>query len=98
MADAVSGLLTVLLKGESGEAYNIADVSSDIRLKDLAGILANISGKKVVFELPDAVEKAGYSKATKARLDGSKIKELGWQPLYDIKTGLERTVDIFKRL
>lgn len=98
VADAVSGLLTVLLKGESGEAYNIADVSSDIRLKDLAGILANISGKKVVFELPDAVEKAGYSKATKARLDGSKIKELGWQPLYDIKTGLERTVDIFKRL
>lgn len=98
VADAVLGLLTVLLKGESGEAYNIADISSDIRLKDLAGILANISGKEVVFELPDAVEKAGYSKATKARLDGSKIKELGWQPLYDIKTGLERTVDILKRL
>lgn len=98
VADAVSGLLTVLLKGKSGEAYNIADISSDIRLKDLASILANMSDKEVVFELPDAVEKAGYSKATKARLDGSKIKELGWQPLYDIKTGLERTVDILKRL
>lgn len=94
VADAVSGLLTILLKGKNGEAYNIADDSSDIRLKDLAGILADISGKKVVFELPDAVEKAGYSKATKARLDGNKIKQLGWNPLYNIRQGLERTVGI----
>ena len=42
-------------------------------LKDLAGIIANNCGSKVVFELPDAIEAAGYSKATKARLDGSKI-------------------------
>ena len=94
VADAVSGLLTILLKGKNGEAYNIADDSSDIRLKDLAGILADISGKKVVFELPDAVEKAGYSKATKARLDGNKIKQLGWKTLYNIRQGLERTVSI----
>jgi UDP-glucuronate decarboxylase len=94
VADAVSGLLTILLKGKNGEAYNIADESSDIRLKDLAGILADISGKKVVFELPDAVEKAGYSKATKARLDGNKIKQLRWKPLYNIRQGLERTVEI----
>lgn len=94
VADAVSGLLTILLKGKNGEAYNIADESSDIRLKDLAGILADISGKKVVFELPNAVEKAGYSKAIKARLDGNKIKQLGWNPLYTIRQGLERTVEI----
>lgn len=94
VADAVSGLLTILLKGKNGEAYNIADDSSDIRLKDLAKILADISGKKVIFELPDAVEKAGYSKATKARLDGNKIKQLGWNPLYTIRQGLERTVEI----
>ena len=38
-----------------------------------------------VFEIPDVVEAAGYSKATKARLDGSKLKKLGWKPRYDIK-------------
>ena len=90
--------MTILLKGKNGEAYNIADDSSDIRLKDLAGILADISGKKVVFELPDAVEKAGYSKATKARLDGNKIKQLGWDPLYNIRQGLERTVRILNAI
>ena len=94
MADAVSGLLTVLLKGEDGAAYNIADEASDIQLKDLAEIIAGIAGTKVVFELPDQVEAAGYSKATKARLDGRKLKELGWKPHYTIQTGLERTIGI----
>ena len=96
MADAVSGLLTVLLLGETGEAYNIADQSSDITLKDLAAILADIAGTKVVFEIPDATEKAGYSSATKARLDGKKIKALGWFPYFNIKNGLLKTVTLLK--
>ena len=97
-ADAASGLLWILLAGENGEAYNIADVSGDITLRDLASIIAEINGKKVVFELPDAVEAAGYSKATKARLDGRKIRALGWKPMYDIKTGMKRTVKILRSI
>ena len=96
MADAVSGLLTVLLSGDSGEAYNIAEEHSDIMLKDLANIIANINGKKVIYETPDKVESAGYSKATKARLDGYKLRSLGWYPKYDIKTGIIRTIKILK--
>lgn len=98
VADSVSGLLTILLNGENGEAYNIADESSDITLKDLASVIANMNGKDVVFEIPDAVEAAGYSKATKARLDGSKLQKLGWKPRYDIKEGLERTIHILRAL
>ena len=96
VADAVSGLLTILMKGESGEAYNIAEEHSDIMLKDLAAIIAGINGKKVVFEIPDAVEAAGYSTATKARLDGHKIQKLGWIPRYDIQSGMERTIEILR--
>ncbi len=98
MADAVSGLLWALLAGTCGEAYNIADVSGDIMLKDLAQIIANKIGKNVIFELPDVIEAAGYSKATKARLCGEKLKKLGWKSKYDIKTGIERTLDILKEL
>lgn len=96
VADAVSGLLYVLFCGENGEAYNIADERSDITLKDLANVIADIAGKKVVFELPDEVEAAGYSKATKARLDGSKLKKLGWYAKYDMRLGLERTIKILE--
>lgn len=98
MADSVSGLLTILLKGENGEAYNIAEEHSDIMLKDLAAVIAEMSGKKVVFEIPDAVEAAGYSTATKARLDGHKLGGLGWKPRYDIKSGMERTISILREI
>lgn len=97
IADTVSGLLTVLLKGETGEAYNIADDKSDIMLKDLAAIIAEKAGTKVIFELPDEVEKSGYSTATKARLDSAKIRTLGWQARYDIREGIYRTIDILKQ-
>lgn len=98
VSDSVSGLLTILLCGKNGEAYNIADKSGDIMLKDLAGIIADMSGKKVVFELPDAVEAAGYSTATKARLDAHKLSLLGWQPEYDIRTGMRRTMQILEEV
>ena len=65
-------------------------------LKDLAAAIAEVSGTKVVFELPDDVEKAGYSTATKARLDGSKLKQLGWTMEYDVKSGIGRTIEILK--
>jgi len=91
-ADAVTGLLTVLTKGESGEAYNVADQSCDIQLRDLAKMIANLSGTEVIFDLPNETEAAGFSKATKARLDGSKLKALGWGISYDLKAGIERTL------
>ena len=96
VADAISGLLTILLKGKKGEAYNISDESCDIHLKDLAKILAEISGRKVIFGVPDVMEYAGYSKATKARLDGSKLKELGWRIKYNLPESLRRTVKILQ--
>lgn len=96
VADAVSGLLTVMLRGESGEAYNVAHTASDIMLADLAHLIADECGKKVVFELPDETEQAGYSVVTKARLNGEKLQRLGWRPAYSIDAGIRRTLQILK--
>ena len=62
-----------------GEAYNISDDNSDIQMKDLAQIIANYVGKKVKFDIPDATEQEGYSKATKAVMDSNKLQALGWK-------------------
>jgi len=97
-ADAVAGLLTVLLCGEKGEAYNISDETSDIMLKDLAAIVADVCNTKVVFEIPDIVEAAGYSKATKARLANEKLKKLGYHAQFDIRKGIERTIAMMKEV
>ena len=96
MADAVYGLMTILFNGKCGEAYNIADEASDITLRDLAKLIADYVGKEVVFEIPDSTEAAGYSKATKALLDGSKIKEIGWNPVYTVHDAIPRTIEILR--
>ena len=96
MADAVSAVLYCLLLGQCGVAYNIADSASDIRLRDLAAIIANAAGRKVVFDLPDETERAGYSTATKAVMESEKIRSLGWNAMYTMQTGLERTLSILK--
>ena len=65
-------------------------------IMNILTIIAKYTNHKVVFELPDEVERAGYSKATKARLNGEKLKKLGWKARYDMKSGLERTLEMLK--
>lgn len=90
--DAAEGILTVLAKGEDGEAYNISDKNSEITLKELAETIAGIAGTKVVFEIPDSTEQAGYSTATKAMLDAGKAEQLGWQAKVAMREGLARMI------
>ncbi len=97
VADAIIGALTILLKGEDGQAYNIADKSSDIKLRDLASFLAEYTNTSVIYKCPEATEKMGYSVVTKARLDGRKLMNLGWKAQFDIKTGIKRTVEILRQ-
>ena len=96
VVDAATAALCLLLQGENGSAVNIADSASDIRLKDLASLLAKEAGTKVVFELPDSAEKAGYSTATKAVLDTTKIEQLGWRAMTPLDQGLRKTVQILR--
>ena len=97
-ADAVTGLLTVLLRGEDGQAYNVADTCCDIRLKDMAALIAAHAGTRVVFDLPKSIESAGFSTATKARLDGTKLRELGWAIQFPLKEAVSRTLKVLKDL
>lgn len=98
VVDAATAALCLLLKGKSGSAMNIADSASDMKLKDLAQLLAKEAGTKVIFELPDSTEKAGYSTATKAVLDTTKIEQLGWKALTSMEQGLHKTVKILRDL
>lgn len=96
--DAVLGILWVLLAGETGQAYNLADERSNIKLKDLAKIAADHVESKVVFDMPDEVERRGFSTASKALLDAEKLRALGWKAGYDIGTGIRETIDILREL
>ena len=90
--DAASGIIFAMLKGASGEAYNVADERSDIRLRDLAALIARECGRKVMFDQPTAAESAGFSTATIARLDPGKLAALGWKADWGIEDGVRQTL------
>jgi nucleoside-diphosphate-sugar epimerase len=98
VADVCSALLTVLLNGKTGEAYNVANTGGDMTLRETAEFLATTGDGRVVFEPPLEVEALGYSKATKALLDNSKLRSLGWKDMYSLKAGLTRTVNILQEI
>lgn len=90
--DAAMGVLTVLLKGASGAAYNLSDMESEVTLRQICEWLAEDNNMKVVCDIPDAKEQAGYSTATRALLDTEKIEALGWSPRTHMRDGLRKTV------
>jgi nucleoside-diphosphate-sugar epimerase len=96
MADAVSAMLHVLIHGDNGVAYNISNEACDVRLKDFARLCAEWAGREVVFDLPSETERKGFSIATRAILDNTRLKGIGWLPRYSMKEALTRTLDILK--
>jgi len=96
VADICSALLFLLLNGKNGEAYNVSDANCNLTLLQIANILSDYMSKEITFDIPSSVESAGYSKATKALLDSSKLMVLGWDARYPIKDGIIRTVKILQ--
>ena len=93
VADAVSGLIKVMLDGCDGEAYNVSDDNKNITLGGYAEYISSLADRKVVYNLED---NQSVSKATYALLDNRKIKNLGWNPRFDVTEGLKRTYLIYK--
>ena len=96
--DAISGLLTVLFTGKSGEIYNIANGNSIATIAEVAQTIADISGQKVIFDLPNEIEKKGFSKPQNCILKSEKVKALGWNGQYTLRKGMEETIQILKGL
>lgn len=93
-ADAIAAIMTLLVKGKAGEAYNIANEDSHITIRNMAELVAReIAGKKiqVVIDIPEDSVSLGYAPPVKMWLDASKMRELGWKP----EIGL---VEAYKRM
>lgn len=97
VADAVAGLLHVLLHGEERVAYNVSSEKTNVNLRDFASLCADSCGKKVIFDLPSEQERKGYSLATRAILDNSLIRSIGFSPKYEIKDAIERTIKMLNK-
>mgnify|MGYP001026389535 FL=1 len=96
VTDAVQGLLVALEKGESGQAYNIADRRYQMTIRAFAEQAAEAGGCKVVFDLPGDMESRGYSRVSRQVLCADRLESLGWQPAHSIQEGIPETIKILR--
>ncbi|MBR1940243.1 MAG: NAD-dependent epimerase/dehydratase family protein [Bacteroidaceae bacterium] len=89
--DAITAMLLVLLKGQSGEAYNVANKSTYISIKDMAYMLRDYFNPNinVIISLKD---NQGYAPQTRLRLNTDKIENLGWSPKYSLPVMFGRLI------
>lgn len=90
-ADAVEAMLYILLRGESGMAYNVANEDTYISIRDMAEMVCREFGKKMKVRI-ELKEGMGYSPTTYLRLDTSRLKALGWRPTHNLKEMFETII------
>lgn len=93
--DAVSAILYILLRGQKGEAYNIANEESYTSAKQLAEYIRDNFNPNINVRI-ELNDQMGYAPATKLRLSTDKIQSLGWKPRYGLQQIIERLIEYIK--
>lgn len=96
ITDAVTGIFYATLKGEPGEAYNLANETEEISIRDLAQLLVSLRKDKnlnVVFNIP--ADNTGYCNYRRVGLCTDKLEVLGWKPNTNLYAGIKKTLDSF---
>ena len=90
--DAVNAILTVMLKGVRGEAYNAANESTYCSIMEMAQLVAaECAGGTISVRIePDSGSCYGYAPTLHMNLDTSKLSSLGWKA----EKGLKEMFDI----
>lgn len=94
--DAVRALLLLMTDGTPGEAYNIVNEESTMKIVEIARLVANkiANGQiSVKFDIPNTEKTYGYAPDTKLRLSAEKIQRLGWKPEVNLLSAYIRLIN-----
>ncbi len=89
--DVISIYRIVISPRAKGEIFN-AGSGYDASIKELAEIVRNIAKRRGI-DVKVTHTEAREEKERKFSYDVSKIKELGFNPVYDVKSGIEKTFE-----
>lgn len=94
--DCVSAILYILIKGKTGEAYNVANPDTYISIRSLAEFLKNNFNPSINVVIEEHPE-MGYAPVTKLNLSVKKLMDLGWKPRYGLKKMFSNLIDSFTK-
>lgn len=89
--DCISAILYVLLKGQRGEAYNVANQESYISIRDMAEFLKENFNPSIGVCI-EQNKNMGYAPVTKLRLSTEKLASLGWKSRFGLREMFERLI------
>lgn len=93
--DAILAIFFLLINGENGEAYNVANPETYISIRDMAQFLADEFGEntKVITKLRSDM---GYAPMTKLKLSTRNLELLGWTPSYSLEEMFDRLIKYYR--
>ena len=94
--DAVWAILTILLKGENGQAYTVANEETYCSIYEMASMVAGKYGIQVEIQEQDTASQ-GYANTLYMNLDTTKLQKLGWNPQVGLAEMYERMIQSMKK-
>ena len=94
--DAVAAILYVLLKGVSGEAYNVTNMDTAVSIREMAELVGGLYPDKPIavrVEIPEDVAAFGYNPEMVIRLDSTKLQGLGWRATVGLEGMFRRMIE-----
>jgi UDP-glucuronate decarboxylase len=99
LTDATIGFITVLLKGENGQAFNIGNPNEEYSILDLAHIIAQLYSESNIQVLKKGIDidNLSYMQSPISRSSPNidKAMGLGWSPRVTVEEGFKRTIESF---
>lgn len=98
-ADAVRGLLTILLKGENANAYSVVNERTSMQIREVAQLVSDTltgGATKIIFDIPESALTYGYAPDVTMKLSNEKLRGLGWEPEVDLDEMFRRLAQSFR--
>lgn len=95
-SDAVAGLFTVLLRGEPGQAYNVANANAEMSVMEFAEMMVSLYPEKALqVERRVDTSRPNYVPSAYSRLvpDTTRLESLGWSAHVAPVQGFKRMIE-----
>ena len=96
-SDAVTAILTVLTRGEAGQAYTVANSRTYCSILEMANMVArDVANDKIQVKIEIDKNDYGYMSEVHMMLDTKKIEELGWHAKIGLEDMYRKMIEVYK--
>jgi nucleoside-diphosphate-sugar epimerase len=91
--DAIAGICTVLLKGNAGEAYSVANADTTATIFETAEMIADKIANNSIKVTLDIDDTAKYAPNLNLNLNLNRVRALGWKAEIGLEEAYRRMID-----